>query len=178
MGQIFPSGGTLLGRRVMVSANFTRPSDTTAYAIGDLVANSTTAGSVVPLSWTAARIAAGGGIIKKVTIRKSSTTTSSTSFRLHLYTSSPTCTNGDNGAWLTTMSGWLGTTVATTQAVVFSDGTAGLYQFFDVAGANIIGGLPFQLASGQTLYGLLEARAGYAPTSAEVFTVDLDIEQD
>jgi hypothetical protein len=31
----------------LASASFTRPADTTAYASGDLVANSTTAGSVV-----------------------------------------------------------------------------------------------------------------------------------
>jgi hypothetical protein len=37
-----------------VSATFTRPSDTTAYASGDLVANSTTAGSVTPLTLTLA----------------------------------------------------------------------------------------------------------------------------
>lgn len=30
---------------------FTRPADTTQYAAGDLIANSATAASVVPLSW-------------------------------------------------------------------------------------------------------------------------------
>ena len=34
------------------SGTFTRPTDTTAYTSGDLVGNSTTAGSVVPLSFT------------------------------------------------------------------------------------------------------------------------------
>ena len=34
------------------SQSFTRPGDTTPYASGDLVANSTTAGSVVPLTFT------------------------------------------------------------------------------------------------------------------------------
>ena len=34
------------------SASFTRPADTTQYAVGDLVANNTTPGSVTPLSWT------------------------------------------------------------------------------------------------------------------------------
>ena len=36
-----------LGDFINSSASFTRPGDTTAYASGDLVANSTTAGSVV-----------------------------------------------------------------------------------------------------------------------------------
>ena len=37
----------------IVTATLTRPADTTAYASGDLVANSTTAGSVTPLTFNA-----------------------------------------------------------------------------------------------------------------------------
>src|SRR5688572_29350805 len=37
---------------VAASATFNRPADTTAYSIGDLVANNTAAGSVTPLSFT------------------------------------------------------------------------------------------------------------------------------
>jgi hypothetical protein len=33
------------------------------------------------------------------------------------------------------------------------------------------------LASGTTLYGLLEARAAYTPGNAEVFTIELEIHQ-
>src|SRR5215207_5972656 len=52
-------------------ASFVRPANTTAYAIGDLVANSTTAGSVTPLSVTGARVANGTGSIVYAGLRKS-----------------------------------------------------------------------------------------------------------
>lgn len=44
--------GDASGAVALIAASFTRPADTAAYAVGDLVANSTTAGSVaaMPLS--------------------------------------------------------------------------------------------------------------------------------
>src|SRR6185437_974597 len=89
-----------IGATVNLSANFTRPADTTAYATGDLVANSTTAGSVTPLSFTAPRYATGSGQVRRARLKKSTNTTTNATFRLHLYATSPTPTNGDNGAWL------------------------------------------------------------------------------
>jgi hypothetical protein len=56
------------------SANFTRPADTTAYASGDLVANSTTAGSVVAMSFASATFGSGAPAqIRRVRILTSST---------------------------------------------------------------------------------------------------------
>jgi len=43
--------------RIPSTGSFNRPADTFAYAFGDLVANSTTAGSVTPITITAARYA-------------------------------------------------------------------------------------------------------------------------
>src|SRR5712691_5766738 len=87
------------------SATFTRPADTTAYTSGDLVGNSTTAGSVVPISFTfpAKRVKLYGA---KIT--KSAAAVTNAKFRLHLYKDSPTPANGDNGAWSTTSANWIG----------------------------------------------------------------------
>lgn len=149
------------------SANFNRPADTTAYASGDLVANSTTAGSVVPLSWTLARVAAGSGMVRKARLKKSGTSVTNASFRLHLYSASPTVTNGDNGAWLSTHAGYLGSLDFTVDKA-FSDAAAG-------NGAPVTGSeVNFSLASGQTVYGLIEARGAYVPASGETFTVELE----
>ncbi len=152
------------------SANFTRPNDTTAYASGDLVANSTTAGSVTPLSWTAARIAAGSFIIRRARIKSSSTSITNASYRLHLYTASPTCANGDNGAWSTSISGYLGA-IDVTIGKAFTDGSAG-------NGVPSIGSeISVALASGQTIYGLVEARAARTPAAQEVLTCELELLQ-
>jgi hypothetical protein len=82
-----------------VSANFTRPADTTAYAAGDLVANSTTTGSVVPLAFTSAVREEGCRFrIERIRLRKSGAVLTNASFRVYLFRASPTVSVGDNGA--------------------------------------------------------------------------------
>lgn len=167
-------GGQLGGFTLTPSATFTRPADTTAYASGDLVANSTTAGSVTPMTFTVARIAAGSFTIRKARLRKTGTSTTNAGFRLHLYTSSPTVTNGDNGAWLSTQSAtYVGAIdFSSSNALAFSDGAG-------INGVPLIGSdISVKLASGTSLFGLLEARAAYTPANAEQFTITLEAFQD
>lgn len=152
------------------SANFTRPSNTTQYAVGDLVANNTTAGSVTPLSWTVGVFDHGSLFIRRVNLKKSATSVTSASFRLHLYTSSPTVTNGDNSAWVSTHSGYIGSMDVTVDKA-FSATSGGI-------GVPLIGAEINVYPTTNTLYGLLEARATYTPASAEVFTAVLELHQE
>lgn len=153
------------------TGNFTRPADTTAYASGDLVANSTTAGSVTPVTLAAARISGGTGSIRKVEIRKSGTSITNAIFRVHLYLTSPTVTNGDNGAWLSNnVANYLGAFDVVMDRA-FSDGAAG-------TGVPLAGGEINFVASGSAnVFALVEARAAYTPASAEVFTLRLEVLQ-
>jgi hypothetical protein len=50
--------------------------------------------------------------------------------------------------------------------------------FTDGAAGDASADMAVKLASGTTLYGLLEARAAYTPVSAEVFTATLDVLND
>jgi hypothetical protein len=150
------------------SASFTRPADTTAYASGDLVANSTTVGSVVPLTFS--RCTRGGGNsgqVRRVRISKTGTSITNTTVRVHLFSVLPTVsTNGDNGAITiaTGAAGYLGQVdVVINQA--FTDGAAG--QLTTEINHNSV-----------TLYGLLEARGAWTPASAEVITVSLECAED
>lgn len=154
---------------ITATGTITRPADTTAYASGDLVANSTTAGSVTPLSFDLARNKAGSGTIQRVVIRKSGTGVTNSSFRVHFYESAPSVTNGDNGDWVSTASGYIGNVdVAVDKA--FSDGAAGS----GVPGAPI----RFKAGAGsKKIYALVEARGAYTPASAEVLTVAVQAEQ-
>ncbi len=149
---------------------FTRPDNSTAYAAAELVANSATAASVVPLLFTdTVRDNSGWGMIRKARIAKSTTTTTAATFKLHLYTASPTVANGDNGAWSTTISGYLGAiSVATDRA--FTNGAVG-------DGVPTIGTeINYRINGGTTLlYGLLEVTAAYAPGALETFTVTLEV---
>src|SRR5690348_183911 len=91
-----------------LSYNFTRPSDTTAYTSGDLVANSTTAASVVPMSWN---LGGSGGRLVGCALSNNRTTITNGTFSIHFYGSSPVATaptNGDNGAIATVQASSLG----------------------------------------------------------------------
>lgn len=153
------------------TAKFTRPADTTAYASGDLVANSTTANQVVPMQFTVARESGGSGMIRRARIRKSGTSISNASFRLHLYNVAPTPSNGDNGVWLTNQSIEYVGALDIVCDRAFTDGSIG-------NGVPTVGfEINFKLESGAILYGLMEARGAYTPASAEVFLVELEVLQ-
>lgn len=154
---------------VNASANFNRPADTTAYASGDLVANSTTAGSVVAMTLAVARVATASVMIRRLKLRKSGTSVSSASFRVHLFRAAPaTVTNGDNGVFsVSGAADYLGAFDVTIDRA-FTDGAAGF-------GVPVVGSdASIKLAAGTSIYALIEARAAYTPASAEVFTVEAE----
>lgn len=149
---------------VQCSASFTRPNDTTAYASGDLVANSTTAGSVVPLTLA---VPEGKRLkIYRIGIGKTSTTVANASFRVHLFKDSPTVANGDNGAISASVSGWLGSFDVDGTAPAMTGGS----QAYSAPPASPT--LVF-LDNDCLVYALVEARAAYTPTANEVITVSL-----
>jgi hypothetical protein len=159
------------------SSTITRPGDTTAYASGDLVANSTASGSVNNLQFTTlARISGGSGVIVGAQIQKSTNGVTNAAFRLHLFNTAPTYTSaGDNSAMTTVV-------VASAKGYLGYIDISAMVGFSDVAwgsGApdNSRGGIPF-VATAQIVYGILEARGAYTPGSAEVFTITLDALQD
>lgn len=153
---------------VVAAAAFTRPADTTAYASGDLVANSTTAGSVVPLSFLLVNAGSGGqSQIERARLLTSSTSVTNASFRLHLFETSPTSAVGDNAAFSCTNASYCGA-MDIVVAQAFSDGAAGV-------GVPNIGTRIVVEPTATTLYGLLEARAAYTPTSGGTFTVTLEL---
>jgi hypothetical protein len=148
---------------ILNNQSFTRPADTTAYAAGDLIANSTTAGSVTPLTF---RFDEGIGplFLRSVTLRKSQASSANANFRLWFMNASPTLTNGDNGA----IAGAFLSTVLfepillDTTTVLTSGGAIGTSMFDD-------GMLPLTAP----VYVLIEAMAAYSPANAETFSVDV-----
>lgn len=157
----------------LIAASFTRPADTAAYAVGDLVANSTTAGSVAAMTFAdVARAAGKGGKIVGARLAKSGTSITNASFRLHLYTATPigsgSPANGDNGAFSTSgVANYVGALDITCDRT-FADGAFG-------RGQQLVGNFLDFVGAATTLYGLLEARAAYTPASGEVFTVTLAV---
>lgn len=147
------------------SANFTRSANTTAYQIGQIVANS---GSAAPMSFTVNTASGRAVAIERAIIKKSTTGVTAPNFRLHLYTASPTIANNDNGTYSTTQSGhFCDIDVNMPTTVLFSDANDGI-------GAPNIGTRCSVVPTAQAIFGLIEARGAYAPGNAEVFTVTLE----
>lgn len=172
---IINSGGAMRvgGLITNPSANFTRPADTTAYASGDLVANSTTAGSVVAMSLTPTAVTAGSFLIRRVKLAKSTTTVTNAQFRVHFFRAAPaTVTNGDNGVFsVSGVADYVGACDISMDRAL-TDGACGF-------GLPIVGSeMSVKLASGTSLFALIEARAAYAPGNAETFTLTLDVMND
>ena len=146
---------------------FTRPADTTAYADGDLVANSTTAGSVTPLVFKIPNKRS--CIVRGASVQKSDgTDVSGALFTVHLYRTSPTVTNGDNGALATDAANKIGILSVGQQIAHSDDGYLNTYggNFYVDSGAD------------RAIYGLLEVDGVYTPASEETFTVSIVVEQD
>lgn len=164
--------GEVGGKTSIVGATFTRPANTTAYSSGQLVANSTTAGSVTYGTLAVSRYTDKSGMIRRVRLKKTGTSVTNAAFRVHFYKLAPTFTNGDGGAWLSTESDYLGA-VDVTMDQAFTDAAKG------IGTPNTGTEINFVPTSGTTtIYWALEARAAYTPSSAEVFTVAVEVLQD
>src|SRR5262249_44834416 len=133
-------------------------------------ANSTTAGSVVPLRIDLGNVAAVGHGMTRVTrarLAKSGPSPTNASFRVHLYEAAPTPQTGDNGAWSThRAASWLGS-IDVTSMLAFTVGCAG-------TGAAAAGAEMFLRLAGGAIFALIEARAAYTPAANETFTLTLE----
>jgi hypothetical protein len=169
--------GEVGGSSAVVTANFNRPANTTAYVSGQLLANSTLAGSVTPMTLSVARIADKTGLIRRARLTKSGTSTSNASFRVHLYKTTPTAANGDGGTFQTNNAlnyiGSMDFDMTGANAKAFSDGVK------CIAVPNVGSDIVFEPSSGTTnIFALLEARGAYTPTSGETFTLALEVMRD
>lgn len=178
-GDPLPAGEAHLGRvggeSAVAGASFSRPANTTAYSIGDLVADNVTAGSVTPITIAAARINAGTGSIVRCRLSTNKTGLAGTEvFRVHLFKNAPTVANGDNGVFLPAgiAAIHLGYFEITLESV-FSDGAKGIAM--PAVGSQIV----FDAGAGtQNIFALIEARTTYTPASGETFTVALEVLRD
>ena len=150
------------------SQTITRPADITAYASGDLVANSTTNTEVTPFAFRAGK--SRGIKLWRVALAKSAASVTNATFRVHLYGNSPTVANGDNGAISSTASAYVGFVDLAAPATAFSDTFVSNGIFTN---NSLQAPLYFLSDSDGYIYGLLEARGAYTPASAETFALTL-----
>lgn len=187
---VITTGGTT----PYVTATMSRPAEGTQYAIGDIIANSGTGASVVPITFTVARISGGSGIISgaQCTVTAASGTIVLPAFDLLLFrptTNIPFAAGSypaDNAA-LNVSSAAMIQLVA-----IFSFSSTGWRNQAGgatAAGANIYQAValatrpyaPFNLAAipATTVLGLLQAQNTWNPTAiVNAFDFTLNVSQD
>ncbi len=150
------------------SASFTRPDNTTTYADGDLVANSTTAADTVALKFHLER---GGKIIAARLSKSDATTLTADDFTVHFYGSNPGASAvGDNAAFLTTsvlMADKVGEVIF--GAMVGASDDAFVYKKFGVED-SVSDPIP---VPGHTVFAYIEVNGAWVPAAEEVFTLTI-----
>jgi len=160
--------GEIGGKGISVSASFTRPADTTAYAAGDVVSNSTSATTL--RSFAIARVNAGTGYITgaRIALDQKSITTPPR-FRVHLFNASnPTVSadNAPNKELFADESKVIGIIDLPAVATPADATNSTISRAFDYTIR-----LPFKCASGANLvYAYLETLDAYTPASGSVGT--------
>lgn len=158
------------GRVRRITQAKTRPGNTTAYAVGDVINESASAGTNITFTNAGQKNSRGGGVITQVVLADSASPDTLLSAELWLFTTAPTADN-DNAAFSPTDAevlnvisviplgnSFVGAASANT---VFTSGYVHIPFVCDVNDTNI--------------YGVLVARNAYTPIDAEVFTISLDI---
>lgn len=160
-----------VGFQVTSTAQFTRPSDTTAYAAQDVVSDSTTAPTVLTFA-NVARANGGSGLILSARHIKSSTTTSGASYRLHLYKAAPTAIN-DNAQFSMLYANRL-TRIGFIDFIHQGGGTGSDASHALAPNIN----LPYLCdASLASLRGILVVTSAYTPVSGEQHMIELSVLQ-
>lgn len=156
----------------------TRPADTTAYASGDHITTTTTAGDVVPMEFEVARDNGGTGKVVGAILLTSSATAFG-AMRIHLFNNAPFAAAGyqaDNAALALTyaaMQTGSGVTNPKNNYIGYVDFTTFVAQSSSALsiGTCELTELNFACIGGsKKIYGLLEARAAITPASAQKFT--------
>lgn len=162
---VFP----VIGKPFRVSAEFSRPANTTAYSANQVVADSTSAATI--LQFDIARITGGSGWINKIRIETNSSTDTS-QYRLHLFHTAPTMLN-DGSAFTLLWANRAKRIIAIDFDAMVTEGTGS-----DAAKTHYISPFFFNCAAGDTkVYAILETLTARTPVSGQGFYVELAGEQ-
>jgi hypothetical protein len=163
--------GAVGGATVPVSFEFSRPADTTAYAVLDSIADKTSAANVLVFP-NALRVAGGSGYVTKVQI-STDQKANVASYRLWLFSSNPTPVSDNALLGILYLENGIRLGKVDVGPLAAEDATASTC----AVGLNTDIRLPVSAGGGQALYGLLETLTVFTPASAQKFWVELTIEQ-
>lgn len=164
--------GNVGGKTARISGSVTRPTNTTQYAIGEVI--NATSPTVITFA-NAALTTNGSGLIVGCNITTTNGAATKPQLRLWLFNAGPT-PDSDNAA-ITLTASELNTSfgVIDLTAETWYEGTASTNALIQKFGIM----MPFVCSGGvSSIYGVLEVRNAYTPASGEVFTCVLTISQD
>lgn len=157
----------------IAAASLVRPNNTTAYAAGNLIGNSTLAGSVLPMAFVMSRDGAMNGEVRRARIKCSDVAWLNSTVRLHLYLAAPTAANGDGAAWSTNESQYLGAMDVTFTRQWSDNSVEGIGVPNEGSEISFI-----PPDNTLTIYGLLQAESAVTPAASSVWTVTLETLKD
>lgn len=165
--------GMVSGQGASVSTEITRPNDTTAYAINDVVGP--TGGAALLTFTNIARVNAGTGYIVKVRLMTDQKTNTAT-YRLHLYSDNTPTAIADN-ALFTLL--WANRAVRVGYIDLYGMGTE------DPTGSDCAVAFSGDIrlhfksaAASRNLYGVLETKTVFTPAASQKFFIELETELD
>ena len=154
----------------ILSASFARPADTTAYAVNDAVANSTSAPTILTFA-NAGRVVGGSGYIVKAELCTDQAACVA-AFRLHLFTTSVTPYN-DNAAYTALWANRASRVGYIDFPAVAQEGSGSTSAF-----ALWLGQLLYVCdVAATSLFGLLETKSVFTPASAQNFSIRLGVDR-
>jgi hypothetical protein len=167
-----PAGTSLIGKVKTkfieaVAATMTRPNDTTAYTANDAVANSTTAGSVTPFSFTMSDVNDDLVTIERLRLITTDTGAAGKALRMWLFRASPTVGSGDNAAFSNPRATFIGSLSGTMRT--FSDGSGGI--FVPDEGSRII---TLPTSGAKTVFGLLQVLEALTPVAQSTWIATME----
>lgn len=166
--------GHVGGTTKVVTGAFNRPADTTAYAVGDLIAPSTTpgVGNVITIAGIS-RIPSGTGRIIRVRVATDQAAFAGT-LRVHLFKTAVAPTVGDNGALAGAVPNYInyyGMADVTLAQGILSNGAKGFMAFSPPIAFDVPDGV-------SDIYYLLETRTAFTPASAQRFSMTVEADLD
>lgn len=155
-----------------IDASYTRPADTTAYEAGDVLANSTSAATILTLAGMA-RDAGGGGVIQNAVMIDSVAAATKPWVELYLFDTAPAMQN-DNAAWAPSDA-----ELERCLGVLVFDGTA-TNAFKTTSNGGLVAtgavSLSYQCLAGSTsLFAIAVLRNAYTPAMGEKFNFRLSV---
>jgi hypothetical protein len=162
---------------VVDSATMTRPNDTDPYVANDMVANSSTAATVVPMSFTASDVIDAPVIVYGIRIATSGTApgTAGARFRVHLFRSDPSANTGIKAGDSATFSvnqaaGLIGTLTGTSR--VYADGSS--CRCVSDEGVPLI---CRPTTGARTVFALLQTLDAFTPSAQATYTLTIEAAQ-